>query len=432
MQLSGTINVTGYKYAYKLANSGKGKKLRFAGRREIKVKKNILYTVIMLTLCISNGSSTQAKEQGREMQVWQKESVPYTERRQKEDIQVEVMRTEDRLTVAIPEYPVSEKKLNQWLEKYYELKAEEERNFYGYDIEEGDVYKSAKDRKEEGWYQNVHIQPERADDAVISLYEETYYYMGGIHGFSEAAAYNFDSRSGDEITLSMLLKKVELFYDFAGQFLSKMYGVEEEKKENIIENLNNQGRSWYLSEQGITLLGYSGNVSQPAQFCIPYEYAADYIEDKYLPVTKKAAVDCYMIPITIRKQKENKEADTLIFCHKNIAYMDINGDNIADVIECLWEEGKTRLRADINGEVTYIRLNVKGTGLEEMEGAIDVCTVTILRNEKGESAMEITLYKYNGRYDKQTKVTYLYDIVEEKPVFNKIVNGLLNSLKNTV
>lgn len=235
------------------------------------------------------------------------------------------MQAEGRLTVAMPEYPDSEKKLNQWLKEYYEL-----------------------------------------------------------------------------------------------------------KKEELIRKLRNQERRWYLSEQGITLLGQPAGNSRPEHYCIPYEYAADYMEDKYLPVTKKAEADCNISHISIRKQSENKEPDILTTIYKSLAYFDINGDNIPDTVECLWEEGKTRLRADINKEVTYIHFNTKGTGLEEMEGTIDGCTITILRDETGESAMEITLYKYNGLYDKQTEAVYIYDILGEKPVFNKIKSGLLNSFKDTV
>lgn len=355
----------------------------------IKLNKIMLCAVILLIITGNDKNIPESIEDVAYVQVSSENNAPYTQRREKENLHITVSESENQLKVSIPEKADSEKKLNQWLAEYYAGEEKENQDFLGYNVEENNgIFKTALERAEEGWYRNSSLKAVRADDAVISFLEETYTYMGGNRGFDISAGYSFNSRSGERLTLAEAVKNEDVFYDFAVQFLEKMYEEYDWKKEED---------SWFFSEQGIELIVNPYYNSRSLFYCIPYEYAADYLKEDYLPVKRQATVHCY----------------------NSVSYMDVNGDFIPDVFEYSGDTDEGTLEISINGKVSCLTFNTVETALSNTDNRIDRYEIVILREENGCCDMEVTLYKYDSASNDYITAAYIYQIDGDKPVFKE-------------
>lgn len=210
-----------------------------------------------------------------------------TELREPGDIHVTVLQDENgQYQVSIPEIPQSEVKINAWLQAFYEEDADARNDFMGIGIEDSDVYLSEQERLAEGFSYKTSFWVDRADDAIISFQGQTSTYSGGAHGNDHAFSVNFDTRSGNILSLPDILSNAEEFYIFSMEYIAGNYSEYGWGEEYVEEAL--MGDGWCVSGCGIRIFLNGGNGLGLYEYEIPYECLVDYIKPEYLPTSGAA------------------------------------------------------------------------------------------------------------------------------------------------
>lgn len=153
--------------------------------------------------------------------------------------------------------------------------AEDNQEFYGYSL-----------------YQTVSIA--RADEAIVSLLDDTYQYMGGYDGLFYREGVNFDSVSGKKLKLS------DLFYDYA-VFMEDakervVYELREEYGEELFDDYitsieqdwqDAAEPEWYMDASGIVIVLQENTVGPQTlgtvEIHLPYAEFDSYLKEEYLP-----------------------------------------------------------------------------------------------------------------------------------------------------
>lgn len=133
----------------------------------------------------------------------------------------------------------------------------------------------------------------RADEEVISFTADEYSYMGGAHPNAVRSGYNFNSRTGDLLTLDDIIVDKEAAAEAVNAYILEYIAKELEDKENqgmyfedyeinVGQLLNDN--TWYLAEDGFHIIGNEYIISPHAagilDFVIPYEQA-DFLKSEY-------------------------------------------------------------------------------------------------------------------------------------------------------
>ena len=141
-------------------------------------------------------------------------------------------------------------------------------------------------------YQNVSSA--RIDDAVVSLLDDTYQYMGGDRGSFIRQGINFDVKSGKRLALSDVLSDKSLFVSKAAEQtlyeLHENYGAQlkSDYEETIAQMWQAETEpAWYLDASGIVIVLEEGLVGPyemgTPEIHLPYTEFAPYIKAAYLP-----------------------------------------------------------------------------------------------------------------------------------------------------
>lgn len=146
---------------------------------------------------------------------------------------------------------------------------------------------------------------ERIDSRVLSLVYNTNTFTGGAHGNYSDLAYNFDTESGERITLESLSADSAQLINYFSEYLIniiKLYNDEENTyySERIYPDLDIDGDdnpiaaivrdgAWYFNNEGIVFFAQPYEIGPYAsgivKFTVPYEELVGVIDDKYfLPV----------------------------------------------------------------------------------------------------------------------------------------------------
>lgn len=134
----------------------------------------------------------------------------------------------------------------------------------------------------------------RIDGRVVSLMEDTYYYLGGAHGIFYKAGINFDAKNGKRLEFQEIFSDYENFKAHATERI--IYQLQENYGENLfddyIETVENmwqdaQEPQWYFEASGLVIVleqymvgPYS--VGLP-EIYLPYAEIKQYIKEAYLP-----------------------------------------------------------------------------------------------------------------------------------------------------
>ena len=142
-------------------------------------------------------------------------------------------------------------------------------------------------------YQEITIA--RADEAIVSLLDDSYQYTGGAHGMFYREGVTFDSVTGKKLLLSDLVYDYEVFSEDAKERI--IYALREEHGDHLfgdyIETVGNlwiEGREpqWYLDASGIVIVLQEYEVGPyvmgTPEVHLPYAEFASYIKEEYLPL----------------------------------------------------------------------------------------------------------------------------------------------------
>jgi hypothetical protein len=129
----------------------------------------------------------------------------------------------------------------------------------------------------------------RVDSSIISIVEEVYEYVGGAHPNSYRLAQNFDTQTGELLSLTDVLTDMDQGRKFINDYLLKLLKASEEElglfdnyEESVGEILTDN--TWYLSNEGFVIICNEYIVSPHAagiqEFVIPYKDLT-YLVEKY-------------------------------------------------------------------------------------------------------------------------------------------------------
>lgn len=175
-------------------------------------------------------------------------------------------------------YSESEKKQEETIQEYIEyatdnytlLNTDQIKYWNGYGL--GAIYSS-----------------ERVDAFVISIVENSYEYAGGAHPNTTKTAQNFDTQTGQLLTLTDILTDVNQGTEFINNYLlEKMKESEDtvgffEDYESSVKDILTDN-TWYLTEEGFVVISNVYIVSPYAagiqEYVIPYS-EFPYLVEKY-------------------------------------------------------------------------------------------------------------------------------------------------------
>lgn len=147
---------------------------------------------------------------------------------------------------------------------------------------------------------------ERIDSRVLSMVYNTYTYTGGAHGNYAELAYNFDTETGERLTLGTLSADPDGLADFLSEYLTKLYTDDEDgyysarvyedlsvdAENNPVADLVREG-AWYFNSTGMVFASQPYELGPYAsgiiEFAVPYADLSGVIYDKYLPTEHEAA-----------------------------------------------------------------------------------------------------------------------------------------------
>lgn len=167
-----------------------------------------------------------------------------------------------------------EEKVNEYIkyatDNYTLLNTDQVQYWMGYEL--GETYESA-----------------RVDNAVISMVEESYEYAGGAHPNTTRSAQNFDTQTGQHLTLNDVLTDVSKGTEFINNYLlEKMkeskddVGFFEDYESSVKDILTDE--TWYLNDEGFVVISNPYIVSPYAagiqEYVIPYS-EFPYLAEKY-------------------------------------------------------------------------------------------------------------------------------------------------------
>lgn len=175
-------------------------------------------------------------------------------------------------------YKESEKKQEEKIKEYIDyatdhftlLNTDQVEYWNGYGL--GDIYSS-----------------KRVDQAAISIVDDTYEYAGGAHPNTTRTAQNFDTQSGNLLTLKDVLTDEEKGREFINEYLLKKMKESEDKVgffedyENYVKDILTD-QTWYFSDEGFVVISNVYIVSPYAagiqEYVIPYSQFP-YLVEKY-------------------------------------------------------------------------------------------------------------------------------------------------------
>lgn len=173
--------------------------------------------------------------------------------------------------------------------------------------EAAESYESGEQTFEDSHYYNeLNITIARCDDQVISLVLDDIGFAGGVHGWDNRYARNYDVTTGERITFDNLggdrfvdfcrenlLNQIDQQIQQGGEDATMFFDNYQDSIDSIIQDGTSETEygvvepSFYFNEQGLVFI--SGEyMLQPyaagiLEFSIPYADLADIMGDTYLP-----------------------------------------------------------------------------------------------------------------------------------------------------
>ena len=126
----------------------------------------------------------------------------------------------------------------------------------------------------------VRFAEERVDDKVISLVRNSYSYIGGAHGMSYVSGMNFNSNTGEKLTIDNIAQNKDAFIEEVKTYIQGLCESDEYKDrlmpgyEEYLDTIL-QDDLWYFDSEGVTFIANQYVLAAYAEgilcFTVPYE-----------------------------------------------------------------------------------------------------------------------------------------------------------------
>ncbi len=205
-------------------------------------------------------------------------------------------------SVTIDRRPDAEAAVNAALDAEYVLFSEGDKDQEGPSGREG-FLNAARDeyalRQEYGGEADMppyslerSVDVTRGDDRVLRLFFTDSTYIGGVHGYAFHWAMNFDTVTGEELTLADLGKDddflaaaADRLFDVAGSAEYLMVGFFEDYRDYLPDLLRDG--NWYFGEEGLTVIANAYEIAPYAsgtiEFTLPWAWLQWRVKPEYIP-----------------------------------------------------------------------------------------------------------------------------------------------------
>jgi len=133
----------------------------------------------------------------------------------------------------------------------------------------------------------------RGDSRVLSILFTDVTYTGGAHGYAYHWAMNFDTLTGERLTLADLAEDGDAFLERAGEMLFEIAGGAEyamaglyEDYAEMLPSLLRDG-NWYFNDEGLVVIANAYEIAPYAagtiEFTLPWAWLMWQIKPEYVP-----------------------------------------------------------------------------------------------------------------------------------------------------
>ena len=152
----------------------------------------------------------------------------------------------------------------------------------------------------------------RADERILVVQIQTYYYLGGAHGGYDTESLCFDMKTGELIHLNVLSSNPEnlqsrlveemlrLVEENPDYYEGKLALTEPADYESAFRALLRDG-SWYPGTEGFSLTSQLYELgpyaSGTTDFLIPYERISDVLDSRWLPEKASEQAELSLLPV---------------------------------------------------------------------------------------------------------------------------------------
>jgi len=153
----------------------------------------------------------------------------------------------------------------------------------------------------EAWVSTLDVQVRRADSIVVSLLSDSYSDYGWIDGYRGMHGTNYDTQTGQELTVNDVVKEInqELTDAVSEELNSHMWAGDFDYTQAVEEYFANtpyDGISWTLDYNGVTFYFAEGTLTEPGNGCqtatVDFARHPELFEEKYMDVP-----DAYMVEL---------------------------------------------------------------------------------------------------------------------------------------
>ncbi len=141
------------------------------------------------------------------------------------------------------------------------------------------------------------VNVKRADEGVISLSIAESAYAGGAHGSSGQVTYNFDTKTGELLSVEDLSADGDEFAQYIVSYIQSSYAdtvVGNEPDLSQVSKLLENGQ-WYFAYEGLVVFAQQYEIASYAagmpSFVVPYSELEEHINKNYLPSSRSEMGD---------------------------------------------------------------------------------------------------------------------------------------------
>lgn len=192
--------------------------------------------------------------------------------------------------VAILDNEKASQKINNYYEESQKKQEEKIKEYLEYATDNFTLLNTDQVKYWNGYGLGDTYSSERVDHTVLSIVDDTYEYAGGAHPNTTRTAQNFDTVTGDILTLKDVLTDEKKGIEFINDYLLKKM-KESEDKEGFFEDYESSvkdiltDQTWYFSDEGFVVISNVYIVSPYAagihEYVIPYS-EFPYLKEKYV------------------------------------------------------------------------------------------------------------------------------------------------------
>ena len=158
-----------------------------------------------------------------------------------------------------------------------------------------------------GCHRSVNVQ--RLDEGVLSLCYYDYINMGNGQESIAYKAYNFDTRSGELLTLDALSSDTDAMKAFVVSYIQEEQGAE-------LDIIFSEG-NWYFSHRGLHIVtdtyDAEGAEAGTWEYVVPYSALAEYLKPEYIPDEIDQTASFTVVPAEALSESSKEIIDILKF-----------------------------------------------------------------------------------------------------------------------